>query len=106
MNILKSGLNLLNRVQNDVKHTVEKAEHAVGTAVNAVQQGVAKGEQKLGQFVDGFEDQVAQKANLLGGIFGGDKTDKPFDGKLVGAGGQTFNPGTPLSQIPGVTPKD
>jgi hypothetical protein len=24
----------------------------------------------------------------------------------VGAGGQTFNPGTPLSQIPGVTPKD
>ena len=30
--------------------------------------------------------------------------DKPFDGKLVGAGAQTFAPGTPLSQIPGVQP--
>ncbi|KFE70458.1 hypothetical protein [Hyalangium minutum] len=106
MNILKSGLNLIQRVQSDVKNTVEKAGHAVGTAANAVQQGVAKGEQKVGQFVDGFEDQVAQKANLLGGLFGGDKADKPFDGKLMGAGGQTFNPGTPLSQIPGVTPKN
>jgi hypothetical protein len=106
MNILKSGLNLIQRVQSDVKNTVDKVEHAVGTAANAVQQGVAKGEQKLGQFVDGFEDQVAQKANLLGGLFGGDKADVPHDGKLVGAGGQTFNPGTPLSQIPGVTPKN
>jgi hypothetical protein len=106
MNILKSGLNLLQRAQSDVKHTVDKAEHAVGSAVNAVQQGVAKGEQKIGQFVDGFEQQATQKAGLLGGLFGGDKADKPFDGKLVGAGGQTFNPGTPLSQIPGVTPKN
>jgi hypothetical protein len=106
MNILKSGLNLLQRVQSDVKNTVQKAEHAVGTAVNAVQQGVAKGEQKVGQFVDGFEHQAAQKAGLLGGLFGGNKADKPYDGKLVGAGGQTFNPGTPLSQIPGVTPKN
>jgi hypothetical protein len=31
--------------------------------------------------------------------------DKPFDGKLVGAGAQTFAPGTPLSQIPGVQPE-
>jgi hypothetical protein len=31
--------------------------------------------------------------------------DKPFDGKLVGAGAKTFEPGTPLSQIPGVQPE-
>jgi hypothetical protein len=31
--------------------------------------------------------------------------DKPFDGKLVGAGAQTFAPGTPLAQIPGVQPE-
>jgi hypothetical protein len=106
MNILKSGLNLLHRVQNDVERTVGKAENAVGTAANAVRQGVEKGEQKLGQFVDGFEHQVEQKAGLLGGLFGGNKADTAFDGKLVGAGGQTFAPGTPLSQLPGVTPKN
>ena len=102
MNILKSGLNLLHRVENDVQRTVQKAESAVGNAANAVRQG----EQKLGQFVDGFEQQVQQKAGLLGGLFGGNSADKQYDGKLVGAGGQTFAPGTPLSQIPGVTPKN
>jgi hypothetical protein len=30
--------------------------------------------------------------------------DKPFDGKLVGAGAATFPKGTPLAQIPGVQP--
>jgi hypothetical protein len=106
MNILKSGQNLLHRVQTGVQNTVNKVEHAVGTAANTVRQGVEKGEQKLGQFVDGFEHQVEQKAELLGGLFGGDKPDKQYDGKLVGAGGQTFNPGTPLDRIPGVTPKN
>ncbi|MET0401433.1 MAG: hypothetical protein ABW123_03480 [Cystobacter sp.] len=41
---------------------------------------------------------------LLGGLFGGG--DKKYDGMLVGAKGETFKPGTPLSQIPGVTPRD
>jgi hypothetical protein len=31
-------------------------------------------------------------------------TDKQFDGHFVGAGGQTFAPGTPLGEIPAVTP--
>lgn len=31
-------------------------------------------------------------------------TDKQFDGHFVGANGQTFAPGTPLNQIPAVTP--
>lgn len=30
--------------------------------------------------------------------------DKRFDGQLVGAGGETFAPGTPLGDIPAVTP--
>ncbi len=106
MNILKSGLNLFHKVENDIQRTVNKAESAVSTAANAVRQGVEKGEQKLGQFVDGFEHQVEQKAGFLGGLFGGNKADLANDGKLVGAGGQTFAPGTPLSQIPGVTPKN
>src|SRR5688572_14581467 len=32
-------------------------------------------------------------------------SDKAFDGHLVGADGQTFAPGTPLREIPAVTPE-
>lgn len=102
MSLIKSGLNLFNRVQNTVQNTVDKAQNTVSNVGNAVRQGG----QQVGQFVDGFEGQVAQKAGFLGDLFGGNKTDRAFDGKLVGAGGQTFNPGTPLSQLPGVTPKN
>ncbi|HVG57837.1 MAG TPA: hypothetical protein VNA24_04735 [Hyalangium sp.] len=101
MNILKAGQNLVKNVQNGVQKTVDKAQDVASTVGNAVKQGG----QKVGQFVDGFEQQVAQKVDLLGGLFG-NKADKPNDGKFVGAGGETFAPGTPLSQIPGVTPKD
>ena len=58
---------------------------------------------------DGFETPGTARASgankLFGGIFGGNG-DKKFDGALVGAKGATFPPGTPLSQIPGVTPKN
>jgi len=38
-------------------------------------------------------------------LFGGDtKPDRTHDGRFVGAKGQTFPPGTPLKDIPGVTP--
>jgi hypothetical protein len=32
--------------------------------------------------------------------------DKAYDGKLIGAGGKAYNADTPLSQVPGYTPKD
>ena len=56
---------------------------------------------------DGFESvsarpaAQAQAVNLLGAKA---PSEKSLDGMMVGAGGQTFAPGTPLSQIPGVTP--
>ncbi|EPX59958.1 hypothetical protein D187_002702 [Cystobacter fuscus DSM 2262] len=57
---------------------------------------------------DGFEATGAARGaaanKLLGGIFGGG--DKKYDGVLVGAKGATFPPGTPLSQVPGVTPRN
>ncbi|MBN1205694.1 MAG: hypothetical protein JXB05_12315 [Myxococcaceae bacterium] len=106
MSLIDRGLNLFKRVQSGVQNTVDKAQNAVSTVGNAVRQGVEQGERKLGQFADGFEQQATQKAEFLGGLFGGDKSDKVYDGKLVGAGGQTFNPGTPLSEIPGVTPRN
>ena len=58
---------------------------------------------------DGFEANAAAKSaetnKLFGGIFGGGG-DKQYDGALVGAGGKTYPPGTPLSQVPGVMPKN
>lgn len=33
-------------------------------------------------------------------------SDRDFDGRFVGAGGRTYAPGTPLSQVPGVVPSD
>lgn len=43
----------------------------------------------------------------LGRLFGGtNKPDRMFDGQFVGPQGQTFPPGTPLGQLPGVTPKN
>ncbi|MDY7233268.1 hypothetical protein [Hyalangium rubrum] len=106
MSLIQRGLNLVNHVQNTVQNTVDKAQNTVSNVGNTVRQGVEQGGRKLGQFVDGFEDQVAQKAGFVGDLLGGNKADLVHDGKLVGAGGQTFAPGTPLSQIPGVTPKD
>jgi hypothetical protein len=57
---------------------------------------------------DGFETMGAARGGavnkLLGGIF--KSSDKKYDGVLVGAKGATFTPGTPLSQVPGVTPRN
>lgn len=54
--------------------------------------------------VDAFKAGPLAK---LEDMFGGDAVaDSQFDGKMVGANGQTFPPGTALSDIPGVTPKN
>jgi len=103
MNPIQRGRNLLQNVRTGAQNAVEKAQQTVGTVTNKV----VEGGQKVGQFVDGFEDKAVNKARgVLGGLFGGSKPDRAFDGHLVGAGGQTFKPGTPLSQVPGVTPRN
>ncbi|MFL5352287.1 hypothetical protein [Archangium sp.] len=102
MNPIERGRNLLNTVRTGTQHAVEKTQQTVSNATHAV----ADGAHKAAQFVDGFENKAVSKAKSLGGIFGGSKPDKVFDGALVGAGGQTYPPGTPLSQIPGVTPRN
>ncbi len=106
MSLIDRGLNLIHRVQSNVQNTVQRAQETVGNAVDAVRNTVETGGERIGQFVDGFEDQVASKAEAVRGLFGGNSSDRVYDGQLVGAGGQTFPPGTPLSLIPGVTPRD
>ena len=103
MNPIQSGRNLLQNVRTGAQNAVEKAQQTVGTVTNKV----VEGGQKVGRAVDAFEDKAVNKAKALGtNIFGGSKPDRAFDGHLVGAGGQTFKPGTPLSQVPGVTPRN
>ena len=84
------------------RQTVEKAQQTVAPAVNTVKADSAKVAKQGG---DTFEAGPARQvsASLLGGS---KPKDKVFDGQFVGAGGQTFPPGTSLSDIPGVTPRN
>ncbi|PTL76762.1 hypothetical protein [Vitiosangium sp. GDMCC 1.1324] len=103
MSTIDRSRNLLQTVRTGTQNAVEKTAQTVSPIANTVSGSASK----AGQFVDGFESKGTSKAKgLLGGIFGGSKPDKVFDGQLVGAGGKTFPPGTPLSQIPGVTPRN
>lgn len=63
--------------------------------------------QRTNALVDGFDSKAANTASVAK-VFtapAGSK-DKVYDGKLVGANGQTFEPGTPLKDIPAVTPRN
>ena len=92
--------NLFQQVRTGVQNGVEKTQQAVNTVRNTVTDGA----QKAAQAVDSFESTAKKGVQSLG-LFGlGGKPDKKYDGMLVGAGGQTFKPGTPLKDIPGVTP--
>lgn len=70
--------------------------------------GISSGLTQLGREInmglDAFEKGPLRE---LGRIFGSDlPADDSYDGKLVGAGGQTFAPGTSLNDIPAVTPRN
>ncbi|MBN1203473.1 MAG: hypothetical protein JXB05_00930 [Myxococcaceae bacterium] len=107
MNPIERGRNLLNQVRTGVEKTVEKTQQAVNTVVDKVQDVAVATGNKVHQIVDGFEDKAVQGAKAVQGFFGGgSQPDRVHDGQLLGANGQTFPPGTPLSDIPGVTPKN
>ncbi|GEL73464.1 hypothetical protein [Myxococcus virescens] len=76
----------------------------VGGVVDAIKGGIADVPRFIEMGKDVFQ---AAHVNELKRIFGGDaKPDRMSDGKFVGAKGQTFPPGTPLKDVPGVTPLD
>ena len=104
MSLIDRSRNLISKIGTGTQKAVETAQ----TTANTVKNTAATVGQKVATVVDGFEKQGARAANTVAGVFtapAGAK-DKVYDGKLVGAGGQTFEPGTPLSQIPAVTPRD
>ena len=103
MSIIERGRNLFNNVRTGAQNAVEKTQQVANNVANTVSEGT----QRVGRFVDGFEDKASNRVRSLNNqIFGGSKPDRVFDGHLVGAGGQTFPPGTALSDIPGVTPRN
>ncbi|MFP2928313.1 hypothetical protein ACLESO_24590 [Pyxidicoccus sp. 3LG] len=104
MSIIDRGRSLITKIGTTTQNTVERAQTGVSQAANTVKNTA----QNVQRVVDGFESAVAKKADTVAGVFTAPKgaKDKVYDGKLVGAGGQTFEPGTPLSQIPAFTPKN
>ncbi|QSQ15152.1 hypothetical protein [Myxococcus landrumensis] len=96
--------------------TIERGRSLVGTSprtsiARSTDAGVVATptvRQSAQRVVDGFDGGTAKGTAKATGVFtapAGSK-DKVFDGKLVGANGQTFEPGTPLSDIPAVTPRN
>lgn len=79
-------------------------KNPLGGLVEAAKNGLKEVPRFLEQGKDVFE---ATHLSELKKLFGGDsKPDRANDGKLMGAKGQTFAPGTPLKDIPGVTPQN
>jgi hypothetical protein len=86
------------------KAAKEVGKGIVNKAVDAVTTAVAKQ-------VDKFEPQLYAAGKLIDGIaklvHGREQNaDKQYDGKLVGANGKTYEPGTPLDQISGTKPSN
>ncbi len=97
---------LLGQVGNIARQTIEKTvQNPLGKVVDLAKDGLADLPRHLQMGVDVFQSSHVRELQRLFGN-GDAKPDRMFDGHLVGTQGQTFPPGTPLSMIPGVTPKD
>ncbi|MBZ4417531.1 hypothetical protein [Myxococcus sp. RHSTA-1-4] len=106
-NVATGAGRAVNQAQDAVGNAAGQVRDAVGTAAGQVRDAAAAGGRRVGQAVDGFERGAARGAQAVVGAFGfGNQPDRVHDGKFVGAGGQTFSPTTPLSDIPAVTPRN
>jgi hypothetical protein len=107
MNPIERGRNLINQVRTGAERTIDRAQETVGNVVDQARGAAAEGGRRVNQFVDGFENAAVKGAQAVQGFFGGgNQPDRVHDGQFVGAGGQTFSPNTPLSQVPAVTPRN
>ncbi|MFL5357416.1 hypothetical protein [Archangium sp.] len=100
MTTIDRNRNPLAPVGRQTTETTQKT----GTAANTVKAETAKTVKQGG---DAFDSTPVRQAKVsLLGLGGSKPSDKVYDGQLVGAGGKTFPPGTSLSDIPGVTPRN
>ncbi|HEX8705612.1 MAG TPA: hypothetical protein VF815_42655 [Myxococcaceae bacterium] len=107
MNPLERGRNLINQVRTGAEKTIDRAQNAVGNAVDTARNVATDAGRRINTVVDGFENKAIQGGRAVQGLFGGgNQPDRVHDGKLLGANGQTFPPGTALADIPGVNPRN
>jgi len=105
MTSINRGRDLFSQVATTARQAPAKAaSNPLGSLVNAAVQGLADLPRNLKMGLDVFEAAHLREVERL---FGGSaRPDRMFDGRFVGAGGKDFPPGTPLSQIPAVTPRN
>jgi hypothetical protein len=97
MNPINRGRNLLTQAGQGARETLQK------TVQNVVKSTLGEIPRQLQMGKDAFEaGPLREVTSRLGG---GKQPDRVYDGHFLGAKGQVFPPGTPLSQIPGVTPR-
>jgi len=89
-----------------LKKAAQAVGNAIGNAAEAVGNVIDKAADAVGDAAKWVGNKASGIGKAIGNAFGIGETDYKHDGKLVGANGQTFEPGTPLSQIPGVTPRN
>ncbi|WNG23296.1 hypothetical protein F0U62_04070 [Cystobacter fuscus] len=103
MSSIDRNRNLSSPIGTGARQGLEKTPSTVTPTPNTVKPPVAGTAKGLAAKSDAFLAPTAQPVSLSGT---GKPKEKDLDGMLVGAGGQVFAPGTPLSQIPGVTPRN
>lgn len=107
MSLIDRTRNALNTVRTGVENAAHKVENAVENTVHKVENAAVETGHKIQNVVDGFETKAVNGAKAVQGLFGGgDQPDAATDGKFLGANGKLYPPSTPLSDIPGVTPKN
>jgi hypothetical protein len=106
MNPIDRSRSLFTQVTGAAKQTAEKTlKNPLEKVVDLAKDGLADMPRFLQMGADVFQASHLSELKKLFGD-GNAKPDRMFDGQFVGTQGQTFPPGTPLSTIPGVTPKN
>src|SRR3954452_20359308 len=105
MSLIDRTRNFVSKVEHGAEKALQKVEHVAEKAVDKVHDVAVDAGHKIHNAVDGFENKAIGGAKAVQGFFGGGtQADRVYDGQFVGAGGKTFPPGTPLKDMPGVTP--
>jgi len=105
-NLTQGAGRAVNQAQGAVNTAAGQVQNAAGQVRNAagqVRNAAVEGGRRVGQAADSFEKGTKAVGRAIGF---GNQPDRVHDGKFVGAGGQTFPPGTPLSRIPAITPSN
>ncbi|WP_147449984.1 hypothetical protein [Corallococcus carmarthensis] len=104
--MVEGGKRFGQEVDEFVRSTPEKIRTPMVKAAGAYSNMMVEGGKQFGQGLDQFIRSAPDKAKLIPQHLGlGNQPDIKFDGHFVGARGQSFPPGIPLKDVPGVMPR-